>query len=655
MTDTSTLIGPAIAVVIMVGGWLLAQSRDERGQPIRGRVSLGQGMASLGLVGGLLTLPTDLPPSTYAVGVALVLLWGLLLVRGAGRLAIGWTSMAEVVTRAVGLAWVRPARAVWSAACLAAGLWVAGWLAGQGHPAAALLGALVVLAPARWLLPRGYARESATTEVEIAAAGLLSGGQEWQADEAAQRGAPVRLRFDRDDRPLRLSFRLPPAWRGDSEESLVAELRRRLGAWGVFWAVEVDHSRRRVAAVRAEPLPELVGVPTDRTLEWIEANKPSPLAIYLGEGQDPETGLTSPLWWDPDAHDPHVLVGGKTKSGKTIGLRLAVAQAVSRGWDVIICDPKGVDFVWAGRLAGVRYYPGESCLDGIREAVGEMRERQSWLQRNLWSGKTGADEEGDLLKVPGHPYRPCLVILDEAAEATGLGTKEEQAETKANMSSLARLSRFAGMMCAYGTQRPDVGFISGEAKANLGTRLMYGGGGATLCNMVLEKAQKELRKLTATCRGRARAVIAEGDAIEFQGAMVSAASVKRLAGGVLPPDRLAPMRFTPEPEWRKWVRDGAQDADLAERVKPHPDYDRAAADLDEKMEELAEKFEGDVSESDDRPAGKPSKKSDKKRAGSGADSDRGSRSDSEPESEREPDNDSDSQGDEGDPMQWFEE
>lgn len=121
------------ATAIMLMGWLIAQSRDDKSQPIRSRVSIGQGMASLGLVAGLLTLPTDLPPTTYSVGLVLVLLWGLVMIRGAGRLAVGWTSMAEVLTSAAGLAWVRPGRALWSAVCLGAGLWVAvlaGW-AGQ--------------------------------------------------------------------------------------------------------------------------------------------------------------------------------------------------------------------------------------------------------------------------------------------------------------------------------------------------------------------------------------------------------------------------------------------------------------------------------------------------------------------------------------------
>lgn len=113
-----------------------------------------------------------------------------------------------------------------------------------------------------------------------------------------------------------------------------------------------------------------------------------------------------------------------------MGLRLLVAQAIVRGWDVIIADPKGVDFVWAGRLPGVRYFPGKDCINGVVEAVAEMHARQDWLSRQLWSGKDGADEEGDLLKVQGQPYAPCLVIVDEAAELSGLVTATSRRKPK---------------------------------------------------------------------------------------------------------------------------------------------------------------------------------------------------------------------------------
>lgn len=436
-------------------------------------------------------------------------------------------------------------------------------------------------------------------------------GAEWTSNEADHRDAPIRVGFRDDSQPCRVTGPLPPSWRASSLESDREELRERLSAWGSPWSVAMDPSRRRVHAALCEPLPTRWVVPQHRPWEWIDEHKPSLLALYLGEAQDANTGESFPLWWDPDATDPHALIGGKTKSGKTVGLQLLVAQAIAQGWDVIIADPKGVDFVWAGRLPGVRYFPGVNCLDGLKEAVGEMHERKSWLERRLWSGEDGADEQGDLLKVPGQPYHPCLVIADEAAEMAGLGDKDEQKQTAESFASLARLSRFVGMICGFATQRPDVTFLSGETKANLGTRVLYGSGGPTLTNMVLDMAVRDLATLSASCRGRGRAVITEGNALEFQGGFITPKTIKGLRG-VLPPDKLPPMRFADEPEWRKWVREGQSPEEMNPAVLTHPDYERVAKELDDKIKKAdaaAEAAENGDQSDEKKAAKRPEKPS----------------------------------------------
>lgn len=579
----STLIGPIVALSLMVGGWLVAGSRDEHRQPRRAFVGLGQWMAMVGFLLGLLSIPPALGAHSYAAALALLLVVGIVLVRGAGRNSVGWTSIGEIFTSAVILCWRTHRRTLWSLSTLMAGVGVAVWLADGNWPLPGLLGGMVALAPARWWLRAGYSREKARTGVEKALAGVVTGGEEWDSHTASMRGAPIKVSFRGDAIPAKVVGPLPPGWRETSMENDRAEIRGRLKHWGSPWTVETDSSGRAVRATLCEPLPTSVRLPQTRSWKWIDANKPSPLALYLGEAQDADLGETFPLWWDPDATDPHALIGGKTKSGKTVGLRLLVAQAVVRGWDVIIADPKGVDFVWAGRLPGVRYFPGKDCINGVVEAVAEMHARQDWLARQLWSGKEGADEEGDLLKVQGQPYAPCLVIVDEAAELSGLGDGEQQKETQTNQSSLARLSRFVGMICAFATQRPDVKFLSGETKANLGTRVMYGSGGPTLTNMVLEMPLKELSKLTDTCRGRGRAVVTEGTALEFQGGFISPSSVKALRG-VLEPDELTPVRYVEEPEWRSLLRAGTSTEEMGVETLKHPDYDRVAAEIDKRTD-----------------------------------------------------------------------
>lgn len=99
-------------------------------------------------------------------------------------MAIGWTTAAEVITTAAVLGWLTPRRIVASAACAAAGLGLAVWLAGEGSEAAGVLGAAVALAPARGHLPAAAKRERAVTGIEKAMAGVLDtpgGRPTWRA------------------------------------------------------------------------------------------------------------------------------------------------------------------------------------------------------------------------------------------------------------------------------------------------------------------------------------------------------------------------------------------------------------------------------------------------------------------------------------------
>ncbi|SMX86202.1 FtsK/SpoIIIE domain-containing protein [Brevibacterium aurantiacum] len=574
MTATS-LIGPVISALMLLGGWFVAGSQDEHQQPRRALVTLGQWVATAGLVLGLMSLPPELEPLQYSAAFAVLLLLGLVLVRGAGRNATGWTSTAEILTAAMMLSWRTWRRVAWSIAALIAGVGVAVWLTGQGWPLSGLLGALVALAPARWWMKCGWDRERAQTGVERALAGTLSGGAEWNVHEATLRGAPVKIEFEGGRFPKRLKFALPPGWRASSEDTLRDDVRKRLDDWGRPWGVVVNNSKRQVIAERAEQLPTKVSVPSTTSWEWIAENAPSPLAMYLGAGQNPASGEHYPVWWDPDATDPHALIGGRTKTGKSVCLRLLVGQAIMRGWLIIICDPKGADFAWAGRLPGVLYFSGDEAVNGLAEACGEMDERRAWVSRHVWSGVEGADEEPDLLKIAGQPYRPCLVILDEAAEAAGIGESDEQKQTKTNMSRLARLSRAAGMICAFATQRPDASFLPGETKANLGTRVMFlSDGDSTMTQMILDIALKTLNKLTSNVRGRGRVLVGGEDAVETQGAFVTVSEIKNRVS-TLPPDSLEPVRFASEPDWRRVLRGDDTSGPFSEdktSTTPHPQH-----------------------------------------------------------------------------------
>lgn len=541
-----TILATFLALLAL--GVAYGKTKDGK-PPGRLRIATGVGLATTAVVPATALIPA-LPWWQYAAALTAVLTAGAVVIHAVSCRAIGWASLGEVLWAAYTLPWSKPRRALAAVAALIVAGVVGSWLASKGATAHGVLAALIALAPARWYAVTAWKRERTRTRIERALAGVLTGGQEWNTEHANLRGAPIRVRWD-DHRPLRILAPIPPAWKHETRETFRREVQARLAEWGTPWIVQFNPSKRRMTAVLDSAVPDKVTLPGDRTWEWMKEHAPSSLAFYLGEGQDVDSGVSAPLWWDPDATDPHALIGGKTKSGKSVSLVLLVAQAVERGWDVIICDPKGVDFAWAGRLPGVRLFTKDECVEGLSEAYGEMRERQEWLQKALWA-EDGNDEEGDLLKVPGQPFKPCLVIIDEAAEAAAIGDKERRELTAEQMSSLARLSRFAGMVCAFATQRPDAKFLTGETKANLGTRVLFGDAGSLLTSMVLDVSKNDLSDLTGHPRGRARAVISDR-VFEFQGAFVSKGDVKELAGGLLDPDKVTAPRHVPRQQWHGYL------------------------------------------------------------------------------------------------------
>lgn len=474
----TTYAGLGVAAVLGLGGWLMAQQRDKAtGQPIRVLVRLGTLLAALGLLLGLLTLPgTGFEPQAYAAGLLGVLVVGLLLVRGAARRAVGWTSAGEAATTAVGLAWARTARALWALLAAAGGLSLAGVLVARGEPLAGVLGAALALAPVRWWLGSAWRRESARTGVERAMAGLLSGGQEWDAREADHRGAPIRAKFDAGQQPTRITAPLPPAWAVSRTEELEAEVHGRLAAWGQAWLVKPNPSRRTLRVDRAELLPASVAydLAPSAPSRWavpIGIAQVSRRAEKAGAGQ---FGATFVFWWDL-AKSPHALIVGLTGGGKSGTAYVVITGWLRNGNQVVLLDPKRVEFTpFAGRR-GVRRVETElpGITTALEAAVEEMEARYRAMQR------AGKRKVADLSE-QDRPA-PLLIVVDEIFEllsprkGSDDATKalnEMKARCASAVASIAALGRAADVHCALLCQRADRKIIEGALQNNLPTRVL---------------------------------------------------------------------------------------------------------------------------------------------------------------------------------------
>ena len=74
-----------------------------------------------------------------------------------------------------------------------------------------------------------------------------------------------------------------------------------------------------------------------------------------------------------------------------------------------------------------------------------------------------------------------------------------------------------------------------------------------MTQMILDLALKTLNRLTSNVRGRGRVLISGEDPVETQGAFVTVSEIKKRVA-MLPPADLEPVRFAPEPEWRRVLR-----------------------------------------------------------------------------------------------------
>lgn len=499
------LIGPALSAILLVAGWLVAGSRDEHKQPRRALVGLGQWMALAGLLLGLVSLPPALGAGRYAVALSLLLVVGITLVRGAGRNALGWTSTGEIVASAVLLSWRTWRRVLWSLAALLAGVGMSIWLAGGSWPLAGFLGGLITLAPARWWMRAGYARERARTGIERALAGLLSGGTEWDGHAAALRGAPIRVKFDAENDPCRVEMPVPPGWDED-QQKFAERAQKRLRNWGSIWRVEPDHSTRNIVVTPGEKLPRILaydGAPMKGLTLNLGLARLSEAAGNVAEPDDPDylgrPGDLRPFVLDLEDTPAGEIVGA-IGSGKSVLVRLMIAQ-----WcqvhPAVLMDPKRVEFgPFVGRHNVAKVAKDYEDIAQTFEALEREMDRRYAMLEGLGKQKISELEE----QLPD-----ILVVCDEYFElvARDPGTDEESKrinELKARCANSARrlvaLGRAAGLHAILLAQRADAEVVKGNLQNNLRFRALMrpGGSGATERNMI----GMNTAEITGNPRGR---------------------------------------------------------------------------------------------------------------------------------------------------------
>ncbi|MBD5400395.1 DNA translocase FtsK [bacterium] len=236
---------------------------------------------------------------------------------------------------------------------------------------------------------------------------------------------------------------------------------------------------------------ELVENPT-----FVNSKYKIPLALGVDIGGNP-------MYFDL-AKMPHMLVAGRTGSGKSVFVQSIITSIVYHftpdKCKLIIIDPKGVDFgFWDDvphLITPIVKLDPAAAVNALKWAVREMEERYKQLQvldaRNIESYNeaaaakrasgekitrqvaVGTDEvTGELLfetqevEINDMPY--IVIIIDEVADLMALARKE----VEACVQRIAQKARAAGIHLVMATQRPDATTITGVIKANFPTRISF--------------------------------------------------------------------------------------------------------------------------------------------------------------------------------------
>ncbi len=169
---------------------------------------------------------------------------------------------------------------------------------------------------------------------------------------------------------------------------------------------------------------------------------------------------------------PHLLIGGATNSGKSIGLATLITSLLLRNTPkdvrLVMIDPKRVELTLFDGI------PHLMCpvIKDVKEAPGvlravwrEMDRRYDLLSehgaRNIQSWNEKASFQDRM------PY--IVVIIDEMADLM----IQARAEVETSIVRLAQLARAVGIHLVLATQRPSVDVITGIIKANIPSRVAF--------------------------------------------------------------------------------------------------------------------------------------------------------------------------------------
>lgn len=183
---------------------------------------------------------------------------------------------------------------------------------------------------------------------------------------------------------------------------------------------------------------------------------------------------------------PHVLIGGTTGSGKSVGLRSMIAAMLCSGANVqfVLIDPKQVDLGIFSGLNEKHLY-----VDHVISDCNEAESILEYMVKYIDDCYTylAANKVSNVSQLKGDKKIPyTVIVIDELADLL-LSNKN----IESILLRITQKARAAGVHIIAATQRPSADIISGAIKANLPGRIAYKVSTATDSRVILERAGAE--------------------------------------------------------------------------------------------------------------------------------------------------------------------
>jgi S-DNA-T family DNA segregation ATPase FtsK/SpoIIIE len=178
---------------------------------------------------------------------------------------------------------------------------------------------------------------------------------------------------------------------------------------------------------------------------------------------------------------PHLLVGGATGSGKSVGLNTMLVSLLCckkpEDLRLILVDPKRLEFTPYADVPHLLFpivTEPNRAVQALKWVVQEMEERYEIMShvgvRNVVEYKKFEQDgrsapDGFLLK----PMPFIVVIIDELADLMIVAGKEVETQ----IVRIAQMARAAGIHMIVATQRPSVDVVTGLIKVNFPSRVAF--------------------------------------------------------------------------------------------------------------------------------------------------------------------------------------